>query len=114
MEGSTGPWYVYNTTAKNLTNDKQGTWDEYSVSTYDGYNLLINGVKSDTASVPAVNTVAPDTNVTVKVTYQAVEDTNVTYQFFDDTDNKDVGTPVVVSGKPGTTQNTRLPRKLKS
>lgn len=108
MEGSTGPWYVYNTTAKNLTNDKQGTWDEYSVPTYDGYNLLINGVKSDTASVPAVNTVAPDTNVTVKVTYQAVEDTNVTYQFFDDTDNKDVGTPVVVSGKPGTTQNTGL------
>ncbi len=69
----TSPWHVYNTTTNKLTNNKQGTWAKYDVPTHDGYNLLIDGVQSDTASVPAVNTVDPNKDVTVNVKYTATQ-----------------------------------------
>ncbi|MCZ3550189.1 YPDG domain-containing protein, partial [Lactobacillus gasseri] len=92
MEGSEGTWYVYNTTTNKLTSDKTGTWAEYTdiATAPQGYDYMIDGVKTTEAKVATESSVDPNTNKTIDVKYVAQDSTPVPY----DPSNKDMNMDV--------------------
>ncbi|MFY0446225.1 Rib/alpha-like domain-containing protein [Lactobacillus gasseri] len=92
MEGSEGTWYVYNTTTNKLTSDKTGTWAEYTdiATAPQGYDYMIDGVKTTEAKVAAESSVGPNTVKTIDVKYVAQNSTPVPY----DPSNKDMNMDV--------------------
>ena len=92
MEGSEGTWYVYNTTTNKLTSDKTGTWAEYTdiATAPQGYDYMIDGVKTTEAKVAAESSVGPNTVKMIDVKYVAQDSTPVPY----DPSNKDMNMDV--------------------
>lgn len=92
MEGSEGTWYVYNTTTNKLTSDKTGTWAEYTdiATAPQGYDYMIDGVKTTEAKVAAESSVGPNTAKMIDVKYVAQDSTPVPY----DPSNKDMNMDV--------------------
>ena len=90
------------TVTKNVANNK------IDADMPSGYDYVSGKLSAD----ETINSQAPAALVVIvkqhNNTPTPVEDTKVTYIFHDDTDNKTVGTPVVVSGKPGTSHATGL------
>jgi hypothetical protein len=62
--------------------------------------------------LPQLKTAQPVDGEAVHITYQQSEtpvaDVTVSYQFYDTVDKKNVGNPIVVSGKPGVNAKTNL------
>ncbi|WP_142777772.1 hypothetical protein, partial [Lactobacillus gasseri] len=73
----------------------------------------VNGTKAtEIQSASAIENGKPVDGEAVHITYQQSEtpvaDVTVSYQFYDTVDKKNVGNPIVVSGKPGVNVKTNL------
>ena len=110
-----GDWKAGKIQNNKFVLDGNSNFGEYNVPQIDGYVSYVDNVKSKKVSVASAldKDGNPVNGEKVEITYKAdqskpTEDTKVTYQFYDDTDKKNVGSPVVVTGKPGVTENTGL------
>lgn len=93
-----------NGTATVAANDVNNKIDSNMPSGYDYVSGKLSAAETVNSTTPTAVTVIVKTHASTPTE----ENTTVTYTFYDDTDNTTVGTPVVVSGKPGTSQATGL------
>ena len=109
----TGAWEVGKIENNKFVLGGEAEYPTAAVEQISGYDSYVNGTKAtEIQSASAVENGKPVDGEAVHITYQQSEtpvaDVTVSYQFYDTVDKKNVGNPIVVSGKPGVNVKTNL------
>ena len=109
----TGAWEVGKIENNKFVLGGEAEYPTAAVEQISGYDSYVNGTKAtEIQSASAVEKGKPVDGEAVHITYQQSEtpvaDVTVSYQFYDTVDKKNVGNPIVVSGKPGVNVKTNL------
>ena len=109
----TGAWEVGKIENNKFVLGGEAEYPTAAVEQISGYDSYVNGTKAtEIQSASAIENGKPVDGEAVHITYQQSEtpvaDVTVSYQFYDTVDKKNVGNPIVVSGKPGVNVKTNL------
>ncbi|MBO1900327.1 hypothetical protein J4Z32_08605, partial [Lactobacillus gasseri] len=109
----TGAWEVGKIENNKFVLGGEAEYPTAAVEQISGYDSYVNGTKATKVqSASAIKDGTPVNGEAIHITYQQSEtpvaDVTVSYQFYDTIDKKNVGNPIVVSGKPGTNAKTNL------
>ncbi|WP_261376916.1 Rib/alpha-like domain-containing protein [Lactobacillus gasseri] len=109
----TGAWKVGKIENNKFVLGGEAEYPTAAVEQISSYDSYVNGTKAtEIQSASAIENGTPVSGQAVHITYQQSEtpvaDVTVSYQFYDTVDKKNVGNPIVVSGKPGVNVKTNL------